>query len=106
GGHEEPVARSAAEAEVGTALWEDDLPDHRRVRGEDMHSVVAIAATGRSSPDVAVTVAANAVGDTVSHVDELPSALHAVTGHLVDADHPRRGTGVDDVEQRPVWREA
>ena len=62
-GHEETVALGAAEADVRADLRKTDLTDPVAVRGEDVHPVVAVTDPAGAGPDVAVLVAADAVGE-------------------------------------------
>jgi hypothetical protein len=62
GGHKEAVAFCASETEVGAGFWEVDLADEFAVRSEDVDAVVRGWAPSGGGPDVAVGVAANAVG--------------------------------------------
>src|SRR5690606_17465531 len=70
-GHEQPVASGAAEGDVRADLGQPNRPDRRAVRRDDLH------AGGRPRPDVAVDVAADAVGRRrpaagLLETDELP----------------------------------
>src|SRR5262245_19582732 len=61
-GHEQAVAAGAAEAEVAADFGQQDLADAGSVGGEDVDAVVAVADPAHRGPDIAVDVAADAVG--------------------------------------------
>src|SRR5262245_65617094 len=61
-GHEQPVALDTAEAEIGAALGQRDEADGFTGRVENLHSVQLRAAHAPAAPQIAVDVAAQAVG--------------------------------------------
>jgi hypothetical protein len=78
GGHEQPVALPAAEAQLGAALRQADAADQLAVRRNHDDPVVRLAAVGRPLPAVM----------------ELPPVgkAGAVLHNVVDMDQPvRRG---------------
>src|SRR5580765_5644063 len=104
--HEEPIALESPEAEVGAALGERDVPDELGGRVEDRHAVQAFAAAP-AAPEVAVDVAAHAVRNAVSAIDEHPAVGEARPAD--DVEHPdlaRYRATDDDVELRLVRAEA
>ena len=85
-GHEQAVALGAAEADVGADFRQHDLADAVAVRREDMDAVVAVADPAGAGPDIAVDVAADAVGEAGAdaverHVGEA-AALFADAGAI------------------------
>jgi hypothetical protein len=62
GGHEQAVALDPAEADVGAALGQGDAANLRPVGGEDQDPVERLAAHAPAAPQVAVDIAAHAVG--------------------------------------------
>src|SRR5437879_1257463 len=62
-GHEQTVALGAAEAHVRADFRQQDLANARAIRREDMDAVVAVADPAGARPDVAVLIAADAVGE-------------------------------------------
>src|SRR5712675_1198812 len=86
GGHEQAVAARAAEADVGARLGQADHPDARAVGGDDLD------AGPRATPDVAVHVAADAVGGRRRarsgdvELDEPLAASQRLAIDVVDAD--------------------
>src|SRR5207248_1279242 len=59
--HEEAIALDTAEAEVGAALGQEDTADQLAVGGEDGDAVLVLAAR-ETGPDIALGIAADAVG--------------------------------------------
>ena len=99
GGHEQPIALHPAEADIGAFLRQQDLANAVAIGGKDLYTVKSVTSTACSGPDVAVDIAADAVGRTRGHVDKQTSARHAYPVHnVIDADHPRCRTAIDDVE--------
>src|SRR5664279_6000278 len=70
GGHEQPIALGAAEAEVGAGLRQVDLADQFTLGHEDVHAVKAGATPASAGPHVAVRIAADAVGRARAGVNE------------------------------------
>ena len=68
--HEQAVAVGPAEAEIGAALGQVDPPDELAVGVEDMDSVEPFLAHAPAAPEIAVHVAAEAVGRAGPGVDE------------------------------------
>src|SRR3984893_6711147 len=64
-GHEQPVALHTAEAEIGAALGQRDEADGFAGRVENLHPVQLRAAHAPAAPQIAVDVAAQAVGRAV-----------------------------------------
>src|SRR5712672_3240137 len=60
--HEQPVALAAAKRKVGNDFGHPDLADASAVRGEYVHSIVPVTDPAHARPNVAILVAANAVG--------------------------------------------
>src|SRR5712691_6664939 len=60
--HEEPVPLDSAEAEIGAALGEEDATEQLALGVEDGDAVLALA-PAPATPEVALPVAAHAVGD-------------------------------------------
>src|SRR5262249_56397351 len=63
--HEQPVALGAAEAEIGGTLGQGDEADGLAGRVENLHPVQLRAAHAPAAPQIAVDVAAKAVGRAV-----------------------------------------
>ena len=93
----------AAEAEVGAALGQRDAADQLAVGGEHVHAVQLLAAHAPAAPQIAVDVAAQAVGraagpasmNTRPLASRVPSVDHVVApGSCGAACAPR----LDDVE--------
>src|SRR4051812_15524455 len=61
GGHEETVAMSAAETNVGADFGKQNQSDPLAFRAEDVDTVIARSHPSTASPDVAVHVGTNAV---------------------------------------------
>src|ERR1700722_20848292 len=74
GGHEQAVALAAAEAEVGAALGQQDPANQCAVRREHGDAVLSRAAR-EAAPDIALGVAADAVGEARRAVEE-QAAVH------------------------------
>src|SRR5688572_26444901 len=116
GGHEQPIALRAAEADIGADLRQADLADSVAVRRKDVDAVVAVANPARGRPDVAVLVGADAVGEAdlpiQRHVGEGPRVGELRPIHHVKGPDDRlglrivRGPGVGDIERLVVRREA
>ena len=112
GGHEEAVFLGATEAEIGAGLGEMDFADESGVRREDVDAVVFFGAPAGGGPDVAVHIAADAVGGAGGHVHEEATILEVRAVHdVVDANGVHIGgalgsAGVHDVEFFFVGREA
>src|SRR4051794_41175599 len=70
GSHEQAVAFHAAEAEVGAALGQRDPADHHAVGRIDHDAVELGIAHAPAAPQIAVDVAAHAVGRAGAGVDE------------------------------------
>src|SRR5215510_9400905 len=104
GADQQAVALGAAEAEVGRALRQEDVPDHLALGVEDRHAVVALAATP-AAPEVAVGVHAEPIGHALAAVDEHPAVLHLVPDNVEGADLARHRAADDDVERALVGRE-
>src|SRR5476651_667554 len=117
--HEQPVALRSAEAEIAADLGKTDAADQLALRRPDGDAVVPDRAAGVArAPDVAVDVAAHAVGralDAVDHeVREDAAVRHLVVAAHVENEHDplaagsrvaRPLAGADDVDLLVVWRE-
>src|SRR5882724_7083365 len=77
-GHEQAVALDAAETKIGAALGQRDAPDHDAVWRVDDDAVEFGIAHAPAAPQIAVDVAAHAVGGAGAGVDE-----DALVGDLV-----------------------
>src|SRR5262245_41031853 len=98
-GHEQPVALDAAEADVGRALRQCDEADGLAVRVEDFHPVLLRVTHAPAAPQIAVDVAAHAVGRASGLGGEEGAAVgELVLVDVVDADHARGHARLDDVE--------
>ena len=99
------------EADVGDRFGQVDLADLRAVWGENVHTVVAVAAPAGGGPDVAVDVDADAVGTATAHVaEDAPVGEGLAVHHVEGTDGARmaplvRRARVDDVEDLVVGRE-
>ena len=62
GGHEQAVFLGATETEIGAGFGEMNLADELAVGRKNMHSIEVCLAPTRGGPDVAVRIAANAIG--------------------------------------------
>lgn len=103
-GHEQAVAACAAEADVGADFGQADDADGIAVGGDDLH-----AGPG-AGPDVAVDVAAHAVGRGAiarGRVDEFGEYAAVAQVFAIDVPHTDvpAGAGVGDIEQAVVGRE-
>src|SRR5207249_9108421 len=76
-GHEQAVAIRPAEAEVGAALGQVDAGDQLAVGIEDVDAVQPLLPHAPAAPEVAVDVAAEAVGRALTGVDELALVLES-----------------------------
>ena len=119
--HEEPVALRAAEADVGADLRQQNLADALAVlAGENVHPVVARADPAGARPEVALGVAADAVGEArllraIGHL-QFHRGKFAATAEFFPVNVPHfdigrcvlivTPTGVGDVEFFVVGREA
>src|SRR5262245_23178862 len=104
-GHEEPVAARAAEAYVRTGLGQPNHPDALAVRRDHLHP------GPRAGPDVAIGVAANAVGGrwgAGARNIELYETFAIAHRRAVDVIHldVSRHPSVGDVQLLVVGREA
>src|SRR4051812_32526603 len=70
--HEKPVPPRAAEADISANFREEDLPDALAGGGEDVDAVVAFTDPAHAGPNVAIAVAADAVGEAG---DFIPAGL-------------------------------
>src|ERR1017187_7559096 len=84
-GPEQAVALYAAETEVGAALGQRDTADHDAVGGVHHDAVELGIAHAPAAPQIAVDVAAHAVGRAGTGVDEdaLVGDLIAASGHVI-----------------------
>ena len=104
-GHEQPVAPRAAEADVGAGLRQANHADALAVGRDDLN------AGPRARPDVAVGVAANAVGRGRRagagnvELNETLAVAQRLAVDVPDLDLARRA-GVGDIELLVVGREA
>src|SRR5262245_5820899 len=133
-GHEQAIAFRAAEADVAANLRQQDQADAGAVRGEDMNPVIAVAHPAGADPEIAVGVAADAVGKAGTYSTQLVATdtgapddlagdslkLHrgelaalaeplAVVGYVVDHDVPRgffvmRRAGLGNVDLLVIRR--
>src|SRR5947208_6259880 len=104
--HEQAVAAQSAETKIGAALGQRDLADPLALRAEDHHAVLSLT-HAPAAPQVAIDIAAEAVrrlirlaGNEGARIGEL------VVEHVIEADHPRRDSGLEEVHLLFVWREA
>src|SRR6185312_15820527 len=100
GRHEEAVALGAAKTEVGGALGQRDASDHRSIGGED-GDAVELGAHPPAAPQIAVDIAAEAVGRSLAEVGEVAAVGQpgSVAGHIEYPDRALRlGPRLDDVE--------
>src|SRR5688500_1762631 len=74
GSHEQAVALHPAEADIGAFLRQQDLADAVAIGSKDMYTVESVTSTACSGPDVAVDIAADAVGCARGHVDKQAAA--------------------------------
>src|SRR6516225_11180366 len=83
------------------------MADHRRVRGEDRHSVEP-RGHPPAAPQIAVDIAPEAVGCSFARIDkDTPMReLGAVLDDVEDANEPWSRTRLDDVQFGLVGREA
>src|ERR1700737_4332283 len=98
--HEESVALGPAETDVGAALGQEDTADQHAVGGEDSDPVLTLAA-GKPGPDIALCVAANAVGVARHRIEEHAPIGDpgAVIDDIIDMGRIRSpARGVDDIE--------
>src|SRR5215467_5721764 len=85
--HEQPVALAASEAEVRAAFGQEDAADQDAVGREHGDAVMRLA-SGKSTPDVTLCVAADAVSVAGHGIEEYPAVdeSRAVLDHVVDVD--------------------
>jgi hypothetical protein len=100
--HKQPVLLYAAKAEVRADLGQMDLPKQDPVWVVAMHAVKPGAAPTSRRPDVAITVATNAIGTARAHINEDPPIDRAGSVHVEHTDV----TNIDHIELRLVGREA
>src|SRR5688572_16799242 len=93
--HEQTIALSPAEADITADLWQADLADTGTIGRKDVHTVVAVAYPSHAGPDVAVLVAADAIGEArlavERHLGEGLAILELIAIHVV---HPDEALGV------------
>src|ERR1044071_9853924 len=70
GGHEEAVAFLASETEVGADVRKEDHSDAFAFRRKNVNAVVTVARPAGRGPDVAVDVAADAIGAPIAAYGE------------------------------------
>ena len=106
GRHEQAVALQPAEAQIGAALGQCDAADHRAVGGENRDPVQGLAHPP-AAPQIAVDIAAEAVGRAVAEIGEVARVgeAGAVGDDIEDGDRARPGSRFDDVNARFVGRE-
>src|SRR5580692_480340 len=86
-GHEQAVALGAAEADVAAHLGQADAAEQLALRRPHRHPVIADMAAGiAGSPDIAVDVAADAVGSAVDAVDHEVAEHFLIRELVVGAD--------------------
>jgi hypothetical protein len=98
--HEKAVALETAEAEVGAALRQQNAADQLAVGRKDGDAVLVLTA-GKPGPDIALGIAADAVGIARRRVEGDPAVggFGAVLDDVVDVRRLCSGAGrVDDVE--------
>src|SRR5215212_4451698 len=104
--HEQAVAATAAEADVGAALRQLDAADEGAVAVVDHHAVELVGAHAPAAPEVPVDVDAEAVRGARAGVDEHALVLELPPVHVEGEDQPvRRRARLDEVEDRLVGRE-
>src|SRR5215472_8213315 len=97
--HEQPVASGAAEADVGATLGQCNEADWLAGRIENLHPVLLGVAHAPAAPEIAVDVAAEAVGRAARFSrDEGASIAELVIVDVEDFYHPRGHARLDDVE--------
>src|SRR5205823_5988507 len=107
-GHEQTVAAQAPEAEVGAALGQRDFADAFALGVEHHHAVQVFARTP-ADPEIAVGVAAKAVGDVAAVAGDDGAALaelRSLVDEIVGADHPRHDRIIRKVDLAFVGRKA
>src|SRR5215470_11786046 len=88
--HEQAIALDAAEAQIGGALRQRDEPDRLAVGVEDLHAVLLRVAHAPAAPEIAVDVAAEAVGGAARLGGDERAAVHELLAvDVIDADHAR-----------------
>src|SRR5258707_13312637 len=101
-GHEQPVALQAAEAKVGAALGQRDAADQHAVGRVDHDAVELGIAHAPAASQIAVDVAAHAVGRAGTGVDEHPlvgnpvAAGAYIIGKNLAVGHAARFHDVED----------
>src|SRR5262245_30279901 len=104
-GHEQAIPLAAAEAEVGASLGQQDPADQRAVRRKHRDAIMALAAR-EAGPDIALGVAADAVGEARLGVEEEPPVHRLAVDDVVHARGLWAVRRVDHVEALLVGREA
>ena len=109
-GHEEAVFLLSAKAEVGTHFGQVNFANEVAVGRENFDAVIFGIAPARAAPQVAVHVAANAIGESGRHVGEDATVFEAAICHIKSANmrgaaQSMRGAGIGDVENFFVGRE-
>src|SRR5262249_30757547 len=90
---------ASAKAQIGAALGQGDMADHRCIRAEDGDPVEPYS-HAPAAPQIALDIAAEPVGCPFPRIDE-DSAVgepRAVSDNVEYADEPRAGTRLDDVK--------
>ena len=122
GGHEQAVAFLTAETDVGADFRQQDHPDALAFGRKNVHAVVAVARPARRGPEVAIDVAADAVGAAIAahrpladfcfdlsfrhgHVSEPAAVLQFPPVHDLERLDVPRLAGVGDIELLVVGRE-
>src|SRR6476660_6329259 len=86
--HEQPVALDPAEAHVGATLGQCDEADRLAARIENLDAVLLGVAHAPAAPQIAVDIAAEAVGRALRlGGDEAAAIGELVVVDVVDADH-------------------
>ena len=84
-GDEEPIAFKPAKTEVGGCLRQVDLADQIPIRREYVDPVTTVTRPTCAGPEIAVDIAADAIGHGWSHVTEDAAIRQpAVVLHIVD----------------------
>ena len=98
---------ASAEAQVGAALWQADMPDRFAIRGKDAHAVEFGRAHAPAAPQVSVNIDAKAIRGAGPGVNQYPAVAQrlAAFADLESADAARPGARLDHIQHFLVRRE-
>ena len=101
--HEEAVFLLSAKAEVGTHFGQVNFTDEVAIGRENFDSVIFGITPARAAPQVAVNVAANAIGKSGCHVGKDAAVFEATIFDIKSANmrgstQSMRGPGIGDIE--------